>query len=439
MSLTVTQSTQFTIEELILILPSNQKYDLTGVFTEINLFDNLFTPCVSANILLTDANNLSNKLKLKGQEKIKITISKANDRMLRFEKEFVIYSLTNKKSINLTSSSYVLNLVSEEFVFSEQQKLSQNFTGLYSEAVTRILNNYLRVPNSSPSNGRSGVGVIYPTTTVQDFILPTITPFESLNWISKRALWKNPKGAEYSPDFLFYETAQQGYNFVPLLFLMDLDPAFQINVKPKNIDENVAEEFLGARDMKVLSQFSLLDSVRDGVYAGKFIGFDTVTRTQKITTVKNVYESTVTNKRQYSPNLALNAKSKDRKDFTQMTDSRIVSYPFALPRTTVEYIKENDPEATSLIDNAELYVFQRKAIFSNLLQRRLQLAMPGNFGLFSGRMINLNVPKFSYNDGSKETLDKTLSGKYIITGTRHVIRYDKHETFIEVCTDKIEN
>ena len=42
MSLTVTQSTQFTIEELILILPSNQKYDLTGVFTEINLFDNLF-------------------------------------------------------------------------------------------------------------------------------------------------------------------------------------------------------------------------------------------------------------------------------------------------------------------------------------------------------------------------------------------------------------
>jgi len=439
MSLTVTQSTQFTIEELILILPSNQKYDLTGVFTEINLFDNLFTPCVSANILLTDANNLSNKLKLKGQEKIKITISKANDRMLRFEKEFVIYSLTNKKSINLTSSSYVLNLVSEEFVFSEQQKLSQNFTGLYSEAVTRILNNYLRVPNSSPANGRSGVGVIYPTTTVQDFILPTITPFESLNWISKRALWKNPKGAEYSPDFLFYETAQQGYNFVPLLFLMDLDPAFQINVKPKNIDENVAEEFLGARDMKVLSQFSLLDSVRDGVYAGKFIGFDTVTRTQKITTVKNVYESTVTNKRQYSPNLALNAKSKDRKDFTQMTDSRIVSYPFALPRTTVEYIKENDPEATSLIDNAELYVFQRKAIFSNLLQRRLQLAMPGNFGLFSGRMINLNVPKFSYNDGSKETLDKTLSGKYIITGTRHVIRYDKHETFIEVCTDRIEN
>lgn len=438
MSLTVTQSTQFVIEQLTLVLSNNQTYDLRGVYTEINLFDNLFAPCLSGNILLTDANNLSGKLKLKGDEKLRVTISKSGTTTLRFNKEFAIYSLTNKKNVNLTTTSYVLNFVSEEFIYSEQQKLSQNFTGLYSEAVTKILNNYLKVPNNSPANGKAGVGIIFPSDGVQDFILPAITPFDSLNWISKRTVWKNPRGAEYSPDFLFYETAQQGYNFVPLLYLMDLDAAFEINVKPKNIDENVGEEFLGARDFKVLSQFSLLDSVRDGVYAGKFIGFDTLTRTQKISTIKNVYENTVSNKKQYSSNLATDAKSKDRKNFTEMTDSRIVSYPFALPRTSVQYIKDNNPEAGSVIDNTELYVFQRKAIFSNLMQRRIQLAMPGNFGLFSGRMINLNVPKFSSDDGTNKNVDKTLSGKYIITGTRHTIRYDKHETFIEVCTDRIE-
>jgi len=439
MSLTIAQSTQFVIEELNLVLPNGQSFDLRGIYSEINLFDNLFTPCLSGNILVADANNLAQKLLLKGQEKIRVTISKSGTETLRYTKEFVIYSLTNKKNINQTSTTYILNFVSEEFVYSEQQKLSQNFVCSYTEAVTKILVNYLKVPNNSPANGKPGIGVIYPSDGIQDFILPTITPFESLNWISKKAFWKNPKGGDYSPDFLFYETAQQGYNFVPLTFLMGLDPAFEINVKPKNIEENIAEEFLGARDLKVLSQFSLLDSVRDGVYAGKFIGFDTLTRTQKITTIKNVYESTVTNKSQYSPNLATEAVSKDRKSFTQMNDSRIVSYPFALPRTSVEYIKENDPETSSLIDNSELYVFQRKAIFSNLMQRRLQLAMPGNFGLFSGRMINLSVPKFSYKDNSNQNLDKTLSGKYIITGTRHVIKYNKHETFIEVCTDRIEN
>ena len=34
-----------------------------------------------------------------------------------------------------------------------------------------------------------------------------------------------------------------------------------------------------------------------------------------------------------------------------------------------------------------------------------------------------------------EGVDETLSGKYIITGVRHIIRFDKHETVIEVATD----
>jgi hypothetical protein len=437
MSVTITQSTQFVIEELTLILPGGQTFDLRGIYTEINLFDNLFSPCVSGNILLTDVNNLAQKLLFAGQEKIKVSISKSGTSLLRYTKEFAVYRLTNKQNINQTSVSYVLHFVSEEFIYSEQQKLSQNFTGLYSDAVKKILTSYLKVPNSDPSNGKAGIGLIYSSSGNQDFILPTITPFESINWISKRAVWKNPNG-EFSPDFLFYETAQEGYSFIPLLFLMNTDPTFEINVKPKNLVPGVAEEYLGARDLKVLSQFSLLDSVRDGVYAGKFIGFDTVTRTKVVTKIKNVYESSGASKTGATPNLATEAVSKDQKSYMEMGDSRIVSYPFALPRTAVKYVKDNNPKASNIIDNTELYIFQRKAILTNLMQRRLQVAMPGNFGLHSGLIINLNVPKFSFKETGDESLDKTLSGKYIISGTRHVIRFDKHETFIEVCTDRIE-
>ena len=42
----------------------------------------------------------------------------------------------------------------------KQQKLSQNFVGSYTEAVIKILNTYLKVPDNSPSNGKAGVGVI---------------------------------------------------------------------------------------------------------------------------------------------------------------------------------------------------------------------------------------------------------------------------------------
>ena len=40
-----------------------------------------------------------------------------------------------------------------------------------------------------------------------------------------------------------------------------------------------------------MSNFSLIDTVKDGVYAGKFVGFDTLTKTFKITSVKTVFEN----------------------------------------------------------------------------------------------------------------------------------------------------
>jgi len=131
-----------------------------------------------------------------------------------------------------------------------------------------------------------------------------------------------------------------------------------------------------------------------------------------------------------------NLSDDKNKKFNEMTNSRVVSYPFALPRTTVEYIKENNPEAYDTIDRSENYVFQRKAIFTNLMQQRLQLVMPGNFELFSSRNIFLKVPKFSTQLGD-DALDRSLTGKYIITGTRHIIRPNRHETIIEVCAAKL--
>lgn len=448
MTTNITQSVQFVIERLTLEV-NNKNYNLDGMFTELNLYDNLFMPCVSGSILLLDALGLSDQLKFKGNEKIRITISKDGGEDFRYDKEFVVYSLTNKQNYNVSSVGYILNFVSEEFILSLQKKISQSYTGdYYSNIAYNILLEYLNVSDASPSEGKGGIGIIYPSDGVQSLIFPTLSPFDAINFVSQKAVWKNPKGSDYIPDFLFFETAQLGYNFVPLQYLLDRDPVFNINFKPKNLRNDSKanlEEFLGARDLKVLSQFSVLETIRDGVYAGKFIGFDTLTKTQKITTIKNVYEYTASNKKSSFANLALDVENKDRKTYDEMDESRIVSYPFASPRATVDYIIESDLLAESYagdnissnIDNTEQYIFQRKAIFTNLMQRRLQLVMPGNFALFSSRMINLRVPRFSAAIGT-ESLDKSLSGKYIITGTRHVIKPDRHETIIEVSTDKIE-
>ena len=69
------------------------------------------------------------------------------------------------------------------------------------------------------------------------------------------------------------------------------------------------------------------------------------------------------------------------------------------------------------------------------MQKRLRLTMPGNFALASGNNANIEVPHRYVEENKSDMVDTTLSGKYIITGVRHIIRFDKHETIIEVATD----
>jgi hypothetical protein len=56
--------------------------------------------------------------------------------------------------------------------------------------------------------------------------------------------------------------------------------------------------------------------------------------------------------------------------------------------------------------------------------------MPGNFQLSSGFNVNLNVPIIGEHRGE----DKSISGKYIIVASRHIIGFEKHETIIEVAS-----
>lgn len=426
---TLQQSLQFKINEVSVVLSNGQKFDLSGVFDEINLFENMFTPCRSGNILIRDSIGLYNKMNFKGNETIRIDINKAenNPKVLNYIKEFKIYTCTDRQNINPTSQTYVLHFVNEDFVYSMQKKVSQSYTGLYSNMISKILTDQLRVSLSKPNNGKSGVAQIYPTDKIKEFVIPNLTPFDAIDWITKRSI-----SSQYKvPDFVFYENAL-GYNFVPVSKLWSDGVRWKVNVTPKNLDNDAGSEFLGARDLKVLSQFSMGEGIKEGVFGGKFVGFDTQTKTKVVQTVKDVYSDT-SSRANRNQNMTT-SKNKEGKDFREMTDSRLVVYPFSLPRETIPYVRQNSPKLASIIDDTHNYVFQRKAYFTNMMQRRLQLVMPGNFGLSCGYLIDLNVPKFSTAD-TTQPLDDTLSGKYIITGTRHIINYNKHETVIEVATD----
>jgi hypothetical protein len=426
MSLNLTQATQFKIKDLTLITKLGS-VNITGIYQEINIYDSMFMPCVRGDILIQDAIGLSNKLLLDGSEYISMEITKGEESGFKsnattFKRTFRIYKQSGRENVNQNSELYVLYFASDELIYSEQQKINQSFTGAYSDIVNVVLKNYLSVSSKK-------INKISTTKGVHTVIVPSLSPFDTMDWLSKKAI-----DSESLPNFLFFEN-KYGYNFVSLSELIQNPPIMDINFEPKNFATSSDKEFYGAREAKIVSSTDLIENIKNGVYAGKFIGIDPLTRKVSINRIdfQQTYGKTDSHLNKY-PNFT-GAVNKEGLDSAQMFDSKVSLYAFSSFRGSTPWVKKNDPRTGTIIDDTHAYVFQRAPIFANLLQTTIHLNIPGNFGITSGAIINLIMPVKSTKPDAGEAIDETLSGKYIVTAARQVIKGDMHETVIEVATD----
>lgn len=416
MTAEISQTTQYKIKEMT-IITNYGSFDVRNIFDELNLFDHILLPCMSGNIAITDSVGLSDKFRFDGSEYFKIDISKDDD-FLRIKKLFHIYKQTNKNSKNMTSETYILHFVSDEFVYSEQQTLNNFINGSYSDVVEMVLTEKLKL---------KGGEFVYDTSKgVRNIVIPNLNPIETLMWCSKRAV-----NDQNLPNFLFYENLYK-YNFLSLSTLKQQDVVMEVTFEPKNIENNLGKEFFGVRDFEIISQFDYLDNIASGVYSGTFIGFDPLTRT--IVEQEISFDKMFTDKPLNKKVTQTNDKNREGKQNNEMKNSRRVVYPTPINRTDSEYIKSNDPTSLNLLETPQYFQYQRRALLSHLFSKRMKVVLPGNFLLTSGVNLLMKKQKASSYQ-SDDTKDTSLYGKYLIVGTRHVIQNNKHETIVEIVTD----
>lgn len=235
---------------------------------------------------------------------------------------------------------------------------------------------------------------------------------------------------------MFYENIT-GYNYATLSTLLTQKQVLDIFFSLKNTGANPTDEMKSARAMEVVEQTDELKRIRDGVNAGKFIGFDPMTG---VVTNKNISFADVFADMDHAnknPNISI-IQNRDGATNIKSFDSKKMLNVFGLAKQESKYIKNNDPTSLSKEENYETFMFQRAALIGNLMSRRLKVAMPGNFQLSSGFNVYVNAPNFSQNAKGINNKDQSLSGKYLILASRNIIGYDKHETVIEVATTSTE-
>jgi hypothetical protein len=259
---------------------------------------------------------------------------------------------------------------------------------------------------------------------IQKIVIPNLRPLEAIEWCAKRAL-----DSKQSPNFMFFQNVS-GFNFATLSTLLTQPAILDVTYETKNIKgENPFGNMGGARSLEVVSMNDNIERTRSGVNAGKFIGFDPVTRT--ISTKNISYGDHYSNMKHGNdtPNYT-QIQNRDGGSNAQSFNSRKVVSIFDFNRQYSEYIKKRDSSSLSKGESIESWSFQRKAILKNLMSKRLKIVMPGNFQLSSGFNVNVDAPIV----GSSRGDDKSINGKYIIVASRQIIGFEKHETIIEVAS-----
>lgn len=427
MSLEVKKSTQFKINELVIVTKAGN-IDIASIYEELNIFDSLMMPVMSGTILIKDSIGLSGKLLFDGSETILIDIAKdKNSDIANFHKAFRIFKQSDRQNDGLNSEVYTLHFVSDELMYSDQKRINQSYELTNAQIVEKILLDYLKVPKNNLK------GIINPTSGIKKVVIPNLRPLDAIDWIAKRSVDINQ-----SPNFMFFQNTI-GYNFASLSLLLSQPDILDVKFETKNQSgKNAIEEISSARALEVISQANEIEKTRSGVNASKFIGFDPLTRT---VATKNISYGDHYNNMKHgneNPNFS-QIKNRDGTNNTETYDANKSVAIFGAARQFSEYIKKKDPTSISKEENIENWLSQRKSIIKNLMTKRVKLTMPGNFQLTSGFNINLMAPDFAKKENGGDNSDPSLSGKYIIVATRQIIGYDKHETIIEVATTSSSN
>ena len=428
MSLSIPQqASRFTLNELSIVTKKGI-LDISKIYEEINIFDSILSPVMTGVISINDSVGLSGKLIFDGSEVLLINVGKDTDSAsFRLKKAFRIYKQSERKNLTQNSETYNLEFVSDEFIFSDQQRINQAYKTTYTDIVQKILVNYLKAPSTKLN------GLFEKTSGIRDIVIPNLKPLEAIEWCAKRSI-----DEKKSPNYVFFEN-NLGYNYASLSTLLSQDGLFNIKFSAKNLnDTNAVNDLLSPRSYEVITQTDKIEQTRSGVNAGTFIGFDPITRsigTKKIGFEDHYNAMKHGNK---TPNLA-QSTNRGGELATEAYNSKKTVSTFGANRKYSNYVKKYDPTSISKVETQEDFVFQRKAVMTNLMNKRIKLVMPGNFQLSSGFNLNMRVPDFSIKEtGDDDNEDRGLSGKYLIVATRHIIGFEKHETILEVATTSNE-
>ena len=382
------------LHKLLLINYMGEVTDLTDIFIQLNIFEDMTSSCMSGSILIEDGNNLISNFPIIGQEKI--IISYSNPGLKAKEYTFLVYKpeKIGNKETNDKIQLYNLMFTSIELIKDQITSISRSLKGKTSDVIYNILTQDWGLNYKGKYN-------IEDSDSHVDFVSPNWNPYKLINFFAQRSIPVNKK----CPTYLFYQN-MNGYNFVSYESLLDkgvsdewyyaltqTEDGYDVDTKAKNVNSYYIEKWLDT-----------VGGCNNGLYSGKYIE------------VNLSNKKLITNKYDYL---------KDFELFPSLYPNKL------LPQNLINYEINSDTKNIQVVYNNAIdkdvkkfnrWVLLRNAWLSQLKAISVVVEKTLNSDTCVGDIVNFNIPSREPTDNLKYA--DYVSGKFLIWSNRITIGND---------------
>jgi hypothetical protein len=396
--------------------------DLTNFAAEINIYEDIFSPVIFGNIIISDAVNAINTFPILGTEVINLRL-RTPQLGTAIEGDFQLYAIEDRQLLTDREQSYRLAFISREGYRDQVTNISKTFRGKTHEIAAEIFSEYVQLDKD----------LIIGDTPHQSKITYTSnfwTAFRNFNFLSKRS-----KGADLGAnDFLFFET-NSSFWWASTEWLIDEQlknglfeeyiyepPGVELprRVSGYNfVGAVLPPEFTQVEDIKIPKTMDLLEQQDSGFYSNGVRAFN-------FTTGEHFEKN-------------FNAIEEWEKYVRTDKGSIIPALVEKMPYSNVQFIPlnswvHNDYEFDDeYLENPS----QRQTYSNSFKQFKFQMEVPGRTDIEVGKLIVVMFPNVkSKTIDDPQTMDmafdELLTGPYLVTAINHKIDNAKHYMILEI-------
>jgi hypothetical protein len=390
---------------------SEEPIDITNLINYVEIFESIYSPFLTVNVNITDNQSLTSLLPLIGEELIELDVRGADNVSGILGQTFYIYKLSDRLQVSDKTFTYTLNCISPSAIFDMNLKVSQAFNGQPADIVKEKM--------CASSLSISKPVYAHPTKNVVSYISNYWSPMQNIKYLCDRSVSADTGASSY----LFFET-KKGFNFVPIDSLVGQESSFDYYFSVNTHNQSIVSQQQVIQHLYVDQTFNYIDRIMSGAYGNRALFVDGTTKSYQYM-YYDFLES-------YSKFSRLNENA-----FSTDNAARRINSVFRVrdvPSTTANLMPD---------EFSTEWFRQRLTELAAINSQSLYIDAVGRFNMSVGNVINVFIPTTTSSvNGAEQTdlstiMDKSLSGRYLITGLKHMLDRERHTVHIQASKDSM--